>query len=164
MIPLPWGLILKLGGGLVAAGALWFGISHVIGGIRADERGKVTAEFTDAEQKAEIADLKRTLADERKRAGITERKNEDLARDMVADRAGLSAYLDRLRRSLGSGGAQGAGAFQAAATAGEPGEAGGVPIVDDLRICTENTRRLLNAQGWYQEQRDMKPAELEAVP
>jgi hypothetical protein len=161
MIPLPWGLIWKVGGGIAAAGLLWFGVSHVVGNIRADERQEVTAEFTDAEQKAEIADLKRTLADERKRAGITEKKNEELARDMAADRVGLDAYLDRLRRSIAAGRTEGSGASQDAAGSGELGEAGGVPLVDDLRICTENTRRLLNAQGWYAEQRAMKPAEME---
>lgn len=154
MIPL-W---LKIAGPAVLLGIAGFGFHLFLGSVRADERGKVTSEFTIAEQKADIADLKRTLAEERARAGITEKKNEELARDRAADRAGLTAYLDRLRRSLADR-QQGAGAAQDAGAAGELGAAGGVPLVDDLRICTENTRRLLNARDWYAEQRALKPAE-----
>ncbi|MCZ4341505.1 hypothetical protein O4H52_07830 [Sphingomonadaceae bacterium G21617-S1] len=159
MIPL-W---LRIAGPIAALGLVGWGISAFLGSVRSDERGKVTSEFTIAEQKADILELQRTLAEERKRSTITEQKNEDLARDMAADRAGLAAYVDRLRKSIAVGGLQGPGAGQAAGAAGEPGAAGGVPLLDDLRICTDNTRRLLNAKAWYEDQRALKPADIKAA-
>lgn len=148
MIPI-WA---KLLGGIGLVVAAVFAFKLYVASERADERREVVSEVTIAQQHADILQLEKDLAEERKRAGITEKKNADLARDMAADRAGLAAYLERLRRSIADR-PEGAPWPEAAAAAGEPGTPGGVPLMDDLRKCTDNTRRLINAKQWYEEQR-----------
>lgn len=150
---LPWGAILRAGAAVaLAIGAvLWF--RSTIADARADERGKVTAEYQAAEQRARIKDLRSALAEARRRASITEKNNAELEEDLAAGRVERAAYIDRLRRSLGQGGASGSGGAPAASAAGGAGAADQATLMDDLAICEENTERLIKAKGWYEDQR-----------
>lgn len=150
---LPWGAILRAGAAVaLAIGAvLWF--RSTVADARADERGKVTAEYQAAEQRATIKDLQSALAEAKRRASITETKNAELEEGLAAGRVELAAYVDRLRRSFGQGGAGGSGGASATAAAGSAGAADQAALVDDLAICDENTRRLINAKAWYEDQR-----------
>lgn len=150
---LPWGFIARVGAGLaLAIGAvLWF--RATVADERADERGKVTAEYQAAEQRATIADLQSALAEAKRRASITETNNAELEESLAAGRVELAAYVDRLRRSLGQGGTGGSGGAPAASAAGSAGAADQETLMDDLAICEQNTKRLIKAKEWYEDQR-----------
>jgi hypothetical protein len=150
---LPWGAILRVGAGVaLAIGAvLW--LRATIADARSDERGKVSAEYQAAEQRATIADLQSALADAKRRASITETKNAELEEGLASGRVELAAYIDRLRRSFNQGGTGGASGVSTTGAAGGTGAADQETLMDDLAICGENTERLINGKAWYEEQR-----------
>lgn len=153
---IPWGLAFKIGGPVVLLVGLWLGIEHVVGNVRADERGKVTAEYRDVERQAEIADLRSALDEARRRAGITEKSNADMSKELADGRVQLASYVDRMRRTLAKGATGGASGSLAAGTAGGAGGTDQETLLDDLDICTENTARLINAKSWYEQQKKVE--------
>ncbi len=160
---MPWLWILKIGGPILLLAGLVVGFKMYVASERADEREEVTSEFTIAEQQADIADLKSALAEAKARATITENSNANLARDLAHGAAERSAYVDRMRQAFALGATQGPGETGMAGTPGITGQADQATFVDDIAICEENTKRLVNARDWYAEQRAMKSTKAEEV-
>jgi len=142
----------KIAGPIALIAALIVGFKFYVASIRADERREVTSEFTAAQQKAEIADLKKTLATERQQNAITEESNAKQVADLANANSSLSAYIARLRTS---GGGVGQGKIV-------PGTADAANLIigadrlsildDDLRKCTAIAVRLGNAKEWAERQ------------
>lgn len=152
---IPWGLALKIGGPVVLLVGLWLGIGHVVGNIRSDERGKVTAEYRDVEQQAEIADLRKALATERRQNEITEEANAKQSADLASANSRLAAYVARLRAPSGVG--QGAGVSGLPDAAGVAGGPDRLSLLDDdLRKCTAIAVRLGNAKDWAEQQQKVE--------
>ncbi len=153
---IPWSVVLKIGGPILLLIGLWFGISHVIGNIRADERGRVTAEYRDAEQKREIADLQKALATERRQNAITEEANAKQSADLASANSRLAAYVARLR-APGGGVGQGTGVPGVPDAAGVAGGPDRLSLLDDdLRKCTAIAVRLGNAKEWAEKQQGVE--------
>lgn len=153
---MPYLLLAKIGGGIALVIAAVIAFKSFVGGIRTEEREKVTAEFTVAEQKATIADLQSALREARAREKQTEQTNVELYDQMAGSAAQRDAYTERLLATVRRGVAQSAGQTGVASTAGLFSEADQAALVDDIGICTENTVRLLNAADWYEKQRALK--------
>jgi len=160
MIPI-W---LRIAGPIAALGLAGWGFNAFLGSVRADERGKVTAEFTVAEQKATIADLEGALREAKNRQKQTEQSNADLNQQMAGVVAGRDAYANRLLAAVRRGASQSAGQTGVADPAGVFSEADQKTLVDDISACTENTLRLINAKEWYERQRTLKVDEETAIP
>lgn len=161
---MPYLLLAKIGGGIALVIAAVIAFKMFVSGIRSDERQKVTAEFTVAEQKATIADLEGALREAKNRQKQTEQSNADLNQQMAGVVAGRDAYANRLLAAVRRGTTQGSGQTGVADPAGVFSEADQKTLVDDIGICTENTVRLQNAADWYERQRTLKVDEETAIP
>lgn len=151
---IPWWM--KALGALGLLAAVVIGFKIYIASERADERKEVLSEVKDREQQAEIKDLKSALAEAKKRADITETRNDELSQSLRSGRAERDAYVERMRRAFVAA-AQRAGQAGMASAPGQSFEADQATFVDDVAICEENTKRLINARDWYEDQRKVKP-------
>jgi len=160
MIPI-W---LRIAGPIAALGLAGWGFNAFLGSVRADERQKVTAEFTVAEQKATIADLEGALREAKNRQKQTEQSNAELAQSVTDGLAQRDAYVQRMLASFRRGAPQSPGKEGVADPAGIAFAADQATFMADVAICDENTRRLINAKDWYERQRTLKVDEETAIP
>jgi hypothetical protein len=147
----------------VAAIALLIGLAlmlrHVESAARAGQKRADTAAVAIAQREQEIADLKQAVATERRRAAITEEKNDALSSRLADARGSVAAYVERMRDETDRGGGPGGDLPGLSDGAGRADEADPHTriSVTDLGICAENTIRLANAQGWLREQQRGAP-------
>ena len=161
---MPYLLLAKIGGGIALVIAAVIAFKMFVSGIRSDERQKVTAEFTVAEQKATIADLEGALREAKNRQKQTEQSNADLSQSLVDGATQRDAYVQRMLASFRRGAPEKAGQAGVASPAELAFRADQATFVADVAICDENTRRLINAQEWYERQRTLKVDEETAIP
>lgn len=129
--------------------ALWLYIGHVERSARASQKAIDGTAVREAQLQAKINAVEKARAVEAAYVQGTKDANDALLPAMDAANDSLARYLARLRPQADPGGAGRAGLPTTADAADIVDRADQAAVLaDDLRICTENTVRLRNAQDW----------------
>lgn len=138
---------------------LWFTLRHIEKVADAGKNKVDRSAVMLAQREQEIADLKRAVATERRRATITEEKNDALSSELANTRLRVAAHVERVRDETDRAFGEGADLPRFPDGAGRADEAGADTVisVSDLDICAENSIRLINARAWLREQQKVSP-------
>lgn len=152
---LPWKWIALA----AAVVALWFGVRAWIAGIaekaRTEQADADAAAVKTAQDAATIAQTQAARATETGYARGTKEANDALQPALDDYRSRIDAYVIRVRQAKADkGGTSGTGDLpgtsNAPYVADEPGDGAWVSV-GDMRICADNTGRLVNAKSWADE-------------
>lgn len=133
--------------------AAWLYIGHVERAAKRQQKAADQFVVDEARLRATAAALEQARQTEAMHARATREANDALFSELADARARLAVHLARLRDQGDQGGARPAGLPTTADAAGIVDRADRAAVLaDDLRRCTDNTVRLINAQAWAEKE------------